>query len=77
MVRGVAECHHFILIVGDDILGALIEVGIAIGVNLINGNKVISVICPEHARSSAFFCATGVNVYTSVEAFKEAYAKEG
>lgn len=67
MIDAIRNSNVFILIQSEDILGALIELGIAIGDKQDHANKDIILVLPERGRQSVFFGNKAVSVVKNLD----------
>lgn len=60
MIDAAYGCDVFILFPTDDVLGAAVEFGAALGSTLHNPDKVVIVMNPDAVRQSVFYAHPGV-----------------
>lgn len=60
MIKAAADCDAFILFPTDDILGAAVELGVALGSTLTNPDKIVAIVSPFEIRQSVFYAHPAV-----------------
>ena len=71
MIRAAFESDVFVLFPTDDILGAAVEFGAALGSQAIKSGKVIAVVNPFEVRQSVFYAHPGVVALRNLAELRE------
>ena len=70
MINGAYNCDIFILFTGNNILGAAVELGVAIASTIINPDKSVIIIDQGSSRQSVFYAHHNVTYIDSIDNLK-------
>lgn len=75
MRQAAVDCDHFILLVGDNLLGAYIEFGLALASTSTRPDKRLFVVSGDPLRQSIFYTEPSVVICASIEELLEKLSK--